>query len=255
MDSARPSCRPTGSKLPAAGHVHVWRVRLHESDAPGDVALLSKEEQDRAARFLSEAARRRFVVGRVALRTLLAYYMGVTSSALRLLIAAQGKPTLAAPQTDPPLHFNLSHSDHLVVQAFAVGRPVGIDVEVATPLSDLEAVAARFFAHAEVTALAALPPAQRGFAFYRIWTRKEAWIKLRGGGLAIPLASFSVSAGEQAALLAVDGVADAGRRWALVDLSAEMGAPAALAVEGAAPQVDFFEYPADLARQSSISME
>jgi 4'-phosphopantetheinyl transferase len=255
MDSARPSCRPTGGKLPAAGHVHVWRVRLHESRPPDDVTLLSNEERDRAARFLSTVARQRFVAGRVALRTLLAHYTGVAASALRLVIGVQGKPALASPQTDPPLYFNLSHSDDLVVLVFAAGRTVGIDVEHAAPLSDLEAVAQRFFAHGEVAALAALPPAERTLVFYRIWTRKEAWIKLHGGGLAIPLASFSVSAGEQAALLAVDGVADAGRRWALVDLSAEMGAPAALAVEGAAPQVDFFEYPADLARQSSISME
>ncbi len=255
MDSAHLSCLPTGNRLPAAGRVHVWRLRLTDLHLPGAAALLSNEEQTRAARFLSEAARARFVAGRSALRRLLAHYTGATLAAIRLAGATQGKPALLAPQTDPTLYFNLSHSDDLVVVAFAAGREVGIDVEQDAPLPELEAVAQRFFAPDEVAALLALPPEARQTAFYRIWTRKEAWIKLRGDGLAIPLASFSVSAGAEAALLRVTGVADASRRWVLVDLSARIGAPAALAVEGDAPQVDWLEYPADLARQSSISME
>ena len=71
-------------------------------------------------------------------------------------------------------------------------------------------------------------------AFFRCWTRKEAFIKLLGAGLSFPLDEFDVSlaADEPAELLALYGDAGAKSRWSLREVAVPAGHLAALAVEG-----------------------
>jgi 4'-phosphopantetheinyl transferase len=70
-------------------------------------------------------------------------------------------------------------------------------------------------------------------AFFRCWTRKEAYIKACGEGLALPLDSFDVefAAGKPAALLATRPDPSLAGCWQLHDLSTEPGYVAALAIE------------------------
>src|SRR6185503_14102010 len=99
------------------------------------------------------------------------------------------------------------------------------------------------FSPREVAALNALPVEQRVAAFFRCWTRKEAYIKAIGRGLSQPLDGFDVTLGpaEPAALLRADGD-DASRwslsdiddasRWSLSDIDAGGDYAAALVIEG-----------------------
>ncbi len=74
--------------------------------------------------------------------------------------------------------------------------------------------------------------AQEGLvdAFFRCWTRKEAYVKGRGDGLALPLQDFDVSLlpNEPARLLATRPDSGDASRWELADLAAFTGYASAL---------------------------
>src|SRR4029078_6585429 len=68
---------------------------------------------------------------------------------------------------------------------------VGVDVEDRTRKGETVQIADRFFSPVEVAALRALPEERQRERFFDYWTLKEAYIKARGMGLAIPLDQFS----------------------------------------------------------------
>jgi 4'-phosphopantetheinyl transferase len=143
-----------------------------------------------------------------------------------------GKPHLAG-EFDGALQFNLAHSHELALFAFARGPELGIDLEWLQPLQDLEQIAARFFSPRENAVLRTLPKSQWVQAFFNCWTRKEAYLKATGDGLARPLEHFDVSLapGKPARLLYVEGDARESERWFLRALTPAPGYAAALAVE------------------------
>jgi 4'-phosphopantetheinyl transferase len=112
---------------------------------------------------------------------------------------------------------------------------VGVDLEYVRPSLTDDRLAERFFSAQEVAALRALPASAQTEAFFHCWTRKEAYIKARGGGLSIGLASFAVSlAPIQLTNLPITGNdgPEAGR-WSLRPLPPSGGYVAAIAAEGA----------------------
>ncbi len=217
-----------------ADEVHVWRVALDQPDDVADRlgAALSADERGRAARLVTAALRRRFLVARGALRQILGRYTYLAPGAVRFRYGPRGKPMLDA--EDGLLRFNLSHSGDLALVAVSRGREIGVDVERIRPDRDLDRIATRFFSTVEVAALLALPRAERAEAFYHCWTRKEAYIKALGDGLAIPLDSFDVAfaPGAPAALLASRLDPAETRRWSMAALDPGPGYAGAVVVEG-----------------------
>ena len=193
---------------------------------------LDADERSRAERFRHAADRELYVVSHGALRGILAAYLPADPASLRFRVAEQGKPALIPEPGWPDLRFNLSHTRGMALCAVAVGREVGVDVEWIDAASSHLPIADRFFSAHEVAALHRLPAALRLRGFFNCWTRKEAYIKARGEGLSLPLASFDVSLapGEPAALLAVRSAEPAAEPWSLHDLTITEGYAAALAV-------------------------
>jgi 4'-phosphopantetheinyl transferase len=222
-----------------AADVHVWRVPL---DPPaGAVAALARtlsdDERGRAARFHFDRDRIAFTVARGALRTLAGRYLAEPPARLAFGYRDRGKPYLIAPPGE--LRFNVSHSAQLALVCFAHGREVGVDIERRRPLPDLLGLARTSFSPSEYAALCRLPPDAHHDAFYTCWSRKEAFIKATGEGVA-QLAAFDVNLGpgEPARLLRVDGEPPGEPRWSLHDLPAIPGYAAALVVESAAGVAD-----------------
>ncbi len=172
--------------------VTIYRFILDKSDDEVSylAALLSADEVERAGRFHFDIHRKRYIVGRAMLRTTLSRILGTAPRKLQFAYSQYGKPTL-----EGDLRFNLSHSDSYAVLAVAAGCDVGVDVERVRRDDDLIPLARRFFSPAEVEQLTALPADEQTMAFFRCWTRKEAYIKADGAGLSIPLDAFSVALG------------------------------------------------------------
>jgi len=221
----------TGRPLEAK-EVHVWTASLDAAGAslPELWDELVPDERARADRFRTPQLRRRFIVARVVLRRLLKTYAPSHLPGLRIGYGSNGKPRLVD-ATD--LRFNVSHAEDTALYAIASGGEVGIDVEATMRNVDVDGVARHAFSANECEVLAALAPDARREAFFRIWTRKEAYVKARGEGLSYPTRSFTVSCGRAGnALLHDERDEHAPERWHVSDIEAPPGFAAALAIEG-----------------------
>ena len=153
--------------------------------------LLSPEEQQRMARLIFDGDRRSFVITRALVRTMLSRYAPVAPADWSFIANVHGRPEiLDRPPNAPDLRFNISHTDGLIACAVTIGREVGVDVEHINRNLTHD-VAGRFFAPAEVTDLRSLPLDDQRRVFFDYWTLKEAYIKARGFGLALPLGDFA----------------------------------------------------------------
>lgn len=159
---------------------HFWRVHVAGMNAIPCVSWLDADERAVGARFHRAADRTRFTAGRCALKHLLSCYLGTTPRALRLEKGVHGKPFLA--DVDD-LHFNLSHSGDWVVIGVAAGAAIGVDIEAVTPNSDVSNLSKICFSPQERRWVASEPEERKLAAFYRAWTRKEAYLKMLGSGL------------------------------------------------------------------------
>jgi len=197
------------------------------------LSWLSPDENARAARFRFDEHRRAFVLGRGALRALLANYLNITPDAVPFVYGPHGKPALA-PELEHRargLRFNASNSGNFAAYAFTTGCEIGIDIERHRPLTDLERIARRFFSAEETAELLGLSGGQRTDAFFHCWTRKEAFIKAMGGGLSIPLASFQVTLrpGDGARLVSINGSTAAAGEWTMASFDPAPGFAGAVA--------------------------
>jgi 4'-phosphopantetheinyl transferase len=230
-------CPAAFSCPPALDEALAWVVDLARPPVNPDVLFtrLSPDEQARAARYRIARAREQFVVGRGLLRGLLGTYLGAEPCAVPLTYLPSGKPVLALP--DPPLHFNITHTEGVLVLV-AARRRVGVDVERRRPMPDADGLVDRYFSAAEGTTFRALPQRDRLVAFFRGWTCKEAVIKAAGATVGC-LADFDVELHPACPprVNAVRAPQLSGPGWALTEWVAEGDAAIALAVDGASELV------------------
>jgi 4'-phosphopantetheinyl transferase len=242
---------PIWQTVPRSFALHAHEVHVLRTGLDADPAALgrwretlSAEELARAERFHAPIDRDRYTAGRGILRALLARYLGTPAGDLRFCQNAHGKPALTPGSGPADLRFNLSHSHGLALFAFTLGREVGVDVEYVRPSLAEKRLAERFFSPLEVDALRALPPSAQPEAFFHCWTRKEAYIKARGAGLSIKLASFTVSLAPDTfrhlPITGHDGP-EAGRWW-LRPLAPGEGYVGAVAAEGADWSLALWQY-------------
>ena len=131
------------------------------------------------------------------------------------------------------LQFNASDSHDIAVYALTLNKNIGVDVEMLRDGIMAEELVARFFAAEESAMLQALPEQARQRAFFNGWTRKEAYLKAIGKGLAFALDQFVVTLApdEPAKILRIQGSVSTAEKWQLFDLEILPGYVAALVVE------------------------
>lgn len=215
--------------------ISIWSMELEwpESEVQAAAEILSLDEQERAKRFHRVSDRKHFIVARAALRLVLTRYLNVNARQISFDQNAFGKPRLTGTY-DPDLRFNLAHSSGLALYVIANGREVGVDLERIEPRFATMGLARSLFAREEVAALSILSNEDFVAAFYRCWTRKEAYVKAKGLGLSLPLKSFVVSVAppnETSLLVADRNEIGEQTRWTLMDVNVGDSFAASLAVE------------------------
>jgi len=234
--------------------VHVWRANLDQtpSQIQGFLHNLAADEWARAERFYFERDREHFIVARGVLRSILGRYLNRMPESLSFRYGSHGKPALAEESDGDAIRFSVSHSHGVALYAITRGREVGIDLErIRFDLAVAE-IAERFFSRREAAMLRTLPTEEQSQAFFRCWTRKEAYIKARGEGLSLPLdqIDLSLAPGEPEAILGTQQDSSEASRWSLHELIPAPGYVAALAAEGQGWRLICWQWPDP--RQQSV---
>lgn len=216
------------------GLVHVWKLwiggRSHQVAA---LNTLSKDELERAAAFVFDVHRNRYISCRAGLRALLSAYLEEPPWAIEFQYSKFGKPEILGLPDDLPLRFNVSHCDDLAVVALTLQDRVGIDLERLRQLDDFDGLADMCFSLRELDVFYSVPPREKAEAFFNCWTRKEAFVKAIGEGLSYPLKDFDVTLrpGERSELISIRGSGGQANKWSVLDLRPLEGFVGAVAVE------------------------
>lgn len=245
LSLAQTPWRACGVPLPELppGTVHLWRAALRQP--PKVIAqhyeLLSVEEKERAAKFYFPEDRDHFINARGILRYLLSRYLQVPAAAVSFQYSTYGKPSLTA---ETPLHFNVSHAGGYGLFGFTSGGSLGVDLEKTDESIEVKRLVSRFFSPDEAAEVLALPPDARPAAFFRTWTRKEAFIKAHGEGLALPLDQFAVTVplDEPVEVRQIDWAPNQAGAWSLTSFMVQEELPGAMVVRGKLEELRFFNW-------------
>ena len=241
----------TGWATPSAvppltdGAIHVWRIRDAGSHAPPPALThcLSSPERTRGRAFRFPVDARTYRWTRSVLRHLLGNYLQTPPEQLVFAYGPQGKPRLVEAGTD--LQFNVSHSRGCAILAFGKGSELGVDVEWEDDGFDPADLVKRYFTPAESADILRGDERAKRQAFFRAWTRKEAFLKANGGGLSLPLEAFGVTIRDDqpVRLRKVDWNPAAVSDYRLAGFTCGDRLPGALCWRGSQRALHFYDYP------------
>ncbi|SEQ99377.1 4'-phosphopantetheinyl transferase [Hyunsoonleella jejuensis] len=223
--------------------VHIWVVNLKnsEKDVPFFRSLLSEEELNKALAFRYKKDETCAIITRGVLRFLSEKYLSIPSNKLQFKYGAYGKPEY---NLNSRLKFNVSHAANYAVLGFVNNYDFGIDVEYVKRNFDVLDIADNYFSKQEKRALHKIPENQQTEAFFRGWTRKEAFIKAKSQGLSFPLDAFSISidSDENATLYETAWNKSEKNLWRIVPFETHIDYKAAFAVKGKIDGIKYFEF-------------
>lgn len=141
--------------------------------------IISKDEQERAERFVFDRDRNFFIVSRGQLRMILGNYLHQEPKSIKFSYSTTGKPYIE----ESSLFFNVSHSQDIITLGFVNKTAIGIDIEYVRDIKDLKEMAERFFSEDEYKKICQLKKDLRQNLFFKYWTCKEAYLKATGTGI------------------------------------------------------------------------
>jgi phosphopantetheinyl transferase len=173
--------------------VHIWQADLNDFDSSKSIHWLSPLEQNRASRFSHPRDQHRYHASHIILRQILSSYQSQPLVGVPFETTHFGKPILTQTAVPHSLSFNMSHSDSRAYFIIGNSRDVGIDSEFASmDVFDDPTFCELAFNHRELETCAALPNEEKKQRLLRLWTFKEAYIKLKGKSLAYHLHEVAV---------------------------------------------------------------
>ena len=160
--------------------VHLYRFSLDVTPSPYR-NLLSADEESRAQRLLDSQKQHFFITGRGKLRQILSLYLDLPAQNVVFSYHPDGKPSLA-PSFHSNITFNLSHSADLAVVAVSRKNAVGTDIEKIDYSLNYQQLSKYYFNDDEQNTLRSATTVRKRRTFYRLWTAKEARLKMVGTG-------------------------------------------------------------------------
>ncbi len=169
--------------------VDIWQFYLDEAiDVEASLKLLSVDEVNRYQRFVTEELKYKHLVAHATKRKILSQYVDLPPESIGFVEGEHGKPAIK----NSKWQFNISHAGNLGLLAVVNDAAIGIDVEQVSRKIEVKEISERFFTKDECAYIASAAPHEKE-AFFRIWVRKEAVVKMLGEGLMRALDSFNVA--------------------------------------------------------------
>lgn len=148
-------------------------------------SYLDEQELARAARFVRDKDRQRYILAHGGLRALLGRYARLAPEAIVYHYSENGKPSIEGQfPARGGLAFNMSHAHGRMLIAVARGREVGVDLELVRHDVEVEKLADRFFCSDEHAQIVRCPGEEADHMFFHYWVAKEAVLKAQGVGIA-----------------------------------------------------------------------
>jgi 4'-phosphopantetheinyl transferase len=195
----------------------------------------------RAEHYHFSGIRNRFIARRAILRIILGGYLQISPSKMQFLYNSYGRPRLNELKHDEVIEFNLSHSQEFALYIFSSQNRVGIDLEKIHAIGDVKNIIERFFTIREREFINSHDEIQKGDAFFKIWTGKEAFLKAIGTGLSIPMDQVDILKikNDVANQTSVNENMDVNSKWHIETFCPTLGYQASFAVEKLADSIDF----------------
>lgn len=170
---------------------HLWFIPMDDNfDKENAKNLLAQDEIARCNRFRFARDKEKYIFFHSALRIILSKYSSLESKNIEFIYNKFQKPSLR--KNDAKLNFNFSHSEDLAICAVIAGYSIGADIEQLQRGINIDSVANIFFSEEEKTILGNTQDENKIFAFYSLWTGKEAYGKAIGSGITFPLHQITI---------------------------------------------------------------
>ena len=223
--------------------VHLWLADLPrlKNKISCYEQLLSVEEWRRATKFIQKSDQEKFILSKSVTRIILSRYLNCAPEKVNFKLGEHEKPYILGGL----LQFNISHSGDYFLLGVTLTNPIGVDIEFEKNNLDFLSLAKRFFSTSEYDAISTVLADEQKSAFYRCWTRKEAFVKATGLGLSFGLSDFEVAVSEsvQSQLLHVSCAQFSADDFVLRSVFvARKNYHAAFAVHGVVDEVFCFEF-------------
>ena len=189
--------------------------------------LLDAKERQKVDRIKHERHRSRQIETLGRLREILAQYLNVEAGEIKLARQEHGKPYIAE---DTDIVFNLSHSADKLIVAVGLQCQMGVDIEAIRQRDQLAALVKKCFAKEEKIYWKSLPEAEKSTEFYRFWTRKEAFVKAVGRGIALGMKHVVISPEKPIRIVNIPEEYGLASEWQIIDLDLDAGLSGALVV-------------------------
>lgn len=202
-------------------------------------SVLDESEKNQANRFKIDVLHHRYVTVHGRLRNILAQYSDQSPESIILAKTERGKPYLA---DNPELSFNLSHSENFMAIAVARNCQIGVDIELYKHRDSLSAIVNKYFAVEETVYWNKQPEKLKLREFYCFWTRKEAFLKATGLGIAYGLNDCVINPEQPGYLLSIPSGCGKISDWQLRDIDLGQYVCCALAMDKAITGVKLYSF-------------